>query len=469
MYIRIIGILVFTALGIYAGTAHPFAPELSATGHWCMASLVIAVGLWVFAPRRIPFSAGGLLMLMICLAAGVSYSAVFSGFTSAAIWILIPALYFGYALSKTGLGRRVAYRIISVFQPSYLTLTLSWLVIGLILSAFTPSIAVRIAIVIPIAATTVEICNVTGRSKGSAFIMLVAWAMLVIPGTGWLTGALWGPIGKGFFDANPGLAGLITFSSWSKAILLPAELITILFIGGMYLVMRPEEPIKVPSAVFKKAYKELGPMSFREKATLVILSLTFIMFATGSLHHIQDAAICLGSFLLLTFVGVIELKDIGRGISWDLILYLGSVLGMGAVFAESGVAAFLVNTYTPVLDNLSIPPWAFIYLFVIVLFVWRFLDVAQLNPTLPIILPAFVIIMDNFGIDPLVSFSVCIMAGNSFFMAYQQPFAMLAESLGASEKWSPKQLAQAGTVYFLACMAAIAISLPYWKWTGLIG
>jgi anion transporter len=339
--------IVFIIAGLYLGFFHPFAPELPSAGHWCIAGLLIAVGLWIFAPRWMPLSVGSVLMMMISLAAGLKYSAVFSGYTGTAIWILIPALFFGFALTKTGLGKRLAYRIIGIFRPTYLTLTISWLVIGLVLSALTPSITVRVAIIIPLAATTVEICNIAGHSKGASYIMLIAWAMAVIPGTGWLTGALWGPIGKGFFDATPALANVMTFESWGRAMLLPAELTALLFIIGLYLVMKPEHPLELKTDTFKAAYAGLGPMSFKEKATLVILSLAFIMFASGRAHHIPDAAVCLGAFALLAIFRIIEIKDIASGINWDLVLFLGSVFGLGAVFMDSGVSGVFDRDLLP--------------------------------------------------------------------------------------------------------------------------
>ena len=155
-------------------------------------AILIAVGLWIFGTKFIPLSIGSMVMLLILIVSGLKYSTVFNGYTSRAIWILIPALFFGFALNVTGLGKRLAYWVIGLFKPSYLTLTVSWVVIGILLSALTPSIIVRIAIVIPIAVATVEICHLQLGSKEAGFILLTAWSMVLIPGTGWLTGSLMG-------------------------------------------------------------------------------------------------------------------------------------------------------------------------------------------------------------------------------------------------------------------------------------
>lgn len=61
------------------------------------------------------------------------------------------------------------------------------------------------------------------------------------------------------------------------------------------------------------------------------------------------------------------------------------------------------------------------------------------------------------------------MVANCFFLAYQQPFVILAGSLRGGVIWSSKQLSRAGLIYFVACLIALAITIPYWNAVGLIG
>jgi len=465
---RLIGLILFVIIGLVIAIARPFAPELSPIGHLVLMALITTVGLWIFATKWVPLSVGAAFIMMVLTAIGLKPSSVFSGFTNSAIWILIPALFFGFALNKTGLGRRLAYWIMRLFRPSYLTLTISWVIIGLVLSALTPSINVRVAIVIPIAVSVVNICGLQPGSKGAGFILLTAWAMVLIPGTGWLTGSLWGPIGGGFFEAIPDLRGVMTFDSWSKTMLLPAEVLALVFILGLYAIMKPSEPLNIDPNTFKTEYKNLGPTTFREKATLIILVLAFLMFVTGQWHQISNVAIALGAFFLLAVFNVIELKDIGPGISWNLVIFAATTLSMAAVFYDSGVSSFLSAVLAPLAGSLAASPWLYLFGVLVVLIVWRFIDVSQLNPTMPIIIPVFAIIAREFGISPLVSFSLIVMAGDSFFMSYQQPFVLMAEVVAGKTRWTPAQLAKGGLVYFVACLITLAISVPYWQVVGLI-
>jgi len=345
--IRIGGIALFILIGLLSGILQPFAPSLGPQGHLALMAILFAIGFWIFGAGWLPLSIGSVIMLLVLLVAGLGYSVVFSGYTSRAIWILIPALFFGFALTATGLGKRLAYGVIHLFKPSYLTLTVSWVIIGVLLSILTPSITVRVAIVIPIAAAMVEICNIQYGSRGAGFIMLTAWAMVIIPGLGWVTGSLTGPIAIGFFAATPGLEDVITFNSWMKAFLMPALLLAILFVLGLYRFMKPSERISIKPDAFKAEYRALGSMSFQEKATLGILSLTFILLVTGQFTGIPDVAVCLGAFVLLALFGVIKGKDIGSAISWDLILFLGAIMGLGLVFQQTGISVFLSNAFTP--------------------------------------------------------------------------------------------------------------------------
>jgi anion transporter len=466
--IRIAGIAVFILLGVFLGTVQPFSPGLNLQGHLVLVSVLVALGFWIFGTGWLPLTVGTISMLLLLLVAGVKLPIVFNGFTSRATWILIPALFFGFALTKTGLGKRLAYWVIRSFRPSYLSFAISWVIIGVVLSMLTPSITVRFAIMVPVAAAMVEICQVGYGSKGASFIMLSAWSMALIPGTGWLTGSLWGPTSIGFFSAVPGLENVITFDSWMKVLLVPTALLTIFFILGLYKFLRPTEKLNMGANVFKDQYRALGPMSSREKATLIILILTFILLVTAQYTGLPDAAICMGAFILLALAGIIGPRDIGPAISWDMVLFMGAIIGMGTVFQETGVTAFLIKSFAPAISSITINLWILIFVALAVLFLWRFFEVAQLMPTIPFLLPFLPTLTTNYNIHPLVLYLPMLMAGNCFFMAYQQPFVMVGEFLAGKAVWTPQHLRQAGTIYFLACILTLALSIPYWMATGII-
>lgn len=467
-YFRWGGIGLLAILAILIWVLKPFAPELGDQGHCVIAATIIAAGLWVLGSKWIPISVSGLVLLAILITSGMKYSLVFNGFTYRALWILIPALFFGFALTSTGLGRRIAYWVIRMFNPGYLALTISWVIIGILLSVLTPSITVRIAIVIPIAVAIVEIWKLKYGSSGSGYIQLVAWSMVLIPGTGWVSGSLWGPMGIGFFSSTQGLENVINFGSWLKAILVPSLILSLLFVILLYKFMKPKDRLTVTRDVFKDEYRTLGAISFREKATLVILAFTFMLVVTAQWHNIPDVTIYLGAFVLLVALGVIGVNDLSRGISWNLVIFFGVAMGLNTIFQESGVSRFLGDTFYPLVTSIADHSWILLFSTLIFLFVWRFLDVTQLYVTMAFLLPFLPGLEADFGIHPLVLFTIVIMAGNCFFAAYQQPFVIAAESIAGKAAWSSGQLRKAGVLYFIACLFTLLVSIFYWEAVGLI-
>jgi di/tricarboxylate transporter len=211
-------------------------------------------------------------------------------------------------VQKTGLGKRIAFVIIRLFKPSYLSLTFALVLIGLVLSVMTPSITVRVAIVIPIAVQLCELCKIEKGSKGNSLIILTAFAMALIPGSAWVTGVLWGPIIQGMINTVPETQGLVTFNSWVGVMFLPILLITVLLIAGSLLLMKPKEQLS-KDAIAAIRNQSIEKITKHEIITGLVLTLVFAMFITSKLHGLPDAAICLAAIFVFFLTGVLDTKD----------------------------------------------------------------------------------------------------------------------------------------------------------------
>jgi di/tricarboxylate transporter len=459
--------LVMLVIALYVALVKPWVPALPPQGHLVLFALIITIGLWIFKPLNMPNSVSGFFFLMFTLALKVPATSVFSGFTSSALWTLIPALFFGFVLIKTGLGKRIGFLVMKLFNPSYPMLIMAFVIIGLALSALTPSITVRCVIIVPIAVSVIEACKLELKSKGSALLLLSAWAMAVIPGTGWLTGSLHGPIIMGMFGAVPELKGVLNFDSYLQVMLLPALVLTVLLIVGGYFALRPKEPITLKKEYFQEEYTKLGSWSSDQTISAIILTVCFLMFFTNKIHGIPDGATVLGGMFLLTVFGVIKGSEFGTGISWDLIMFIGVAMSIGGVFGVTGVSKWLVGVLVPVIAPLTVSPWVFCYSIMILFFILRFFDVAVFIPTMAILIPVLPQISSEFGINPMVWVPLFIMAANCFFLTYTNMFAMVAESIAKERSWTSGQSTTYGLIYGVAVMITLAISIPYWTSIGM--
>jgi di/tricarboxylate transporter len=371
-------------------------------------------------------------------------------------------------LQKTGLGKRIALGIIRLFRPSWPSILLALALIGVALSILTPSMTVRVLIMLPIAVQLCELFALEKGSRGNSLILLTAFAMALLPGAGWLSGTLTGPVVQGMYNSVSPLQGLVTFDSWFKAVFLPMEIVSVLVVVSGYFVLKPEAPLSKDAIETLKSRKP-EKTGREEKITGIILTAVFALFVTSRFHHIPDAAVCIGAVFCFFATGVLDAGDFGTGISWDLVMFNGFALGLGAVFSTTGISAWLSGIVVPALAPVAANPWLFLFAAVIVLFIWRFFDIANLVPTYAFLIPVLPAIEEAYRISPLVWLLVFVMAVNAFFLGYQNMWAMMSVSIAKDRAWTAGHQARYGLVYFAACLAALLVAVPLFIRAGFFG
>ncbi|MCL2079295.1 MAG: SLC13 family permease [Oscillospiraceae bacterium] len=469
--ISVIGSGLILLLAAAVMIAQPFSAGLNSSAHFMLGGILITLGIWIFKPFDLPYAVGGLFLALFALAiggfmpeSGLSSATVFSGFTHSAMWTLVPALFFGFALAKTGLGKRIAMGIIKVFKPSYPTLVLGWVIIGVVLSVLTPATTVRVAIVIPIAMQCCELCKLKKGSKGNSLIMLTAFSMALIPGAGWLTGVVWGP----FIQGTAGLGPLVDFNSWFMVMFVPTLIAAALLVLGSLLILKPKEAIP-PEAAGAIKNQKLGKMGAKEIITALILVVVFGFFVTASLHGISSAVLCLAAVFLFFVFGVLEPGDFNTGVNWDMIIFIAMALSLGGILNATGISVWLSGIIVPALEPIAGNPWIFMFVIMTIMFIIRFADVAIFLPTIAVIAPILPEIAQAYNISPLVWIAVFMFAGNAFFMNYQNVWAMMSKAMAGDRIWTNKHLGVYGLIYFAACLLSLLAAIPLWNSFGFFG
>ncbi len=459
------GLIVSALLAAFIIFVKPIS-GLSAQGNGMIGVTLLGLSFWIFRPTTFPYFVGGAIILAGALLLKVPLDVVIKGYTSPAVWVLIPALFYGFALMKTGLGKRIAYMVLKTFKPSYMGLCVSWFIIGLALSALTPSITVRLAIVMPIAIGLVEACKLEDKSRGAAFICFVAFATALLPGIGWQTGSLWGIFMMGFYP--PEIRAIVTPGMWFEYMAFPWFFITVLFLGLLYFAFKPGEPLQLSREAFKDQYAALGRITRDEIVTAVILTGALVLFSTDKWTGIKTPEAALMGFIALMLFGIIKISDIGTGVNWDIINFFGVVVGLSAMFGKSGVSDWAKPIIEPAVLSMASSPLVFLLLLTLVLWAIRFIDIPWGFTTFAILSPVFIPLLQKFGLNPVMVSIAFIAAGNSFFLAYQQPFILLGDGLTKSRGWTGSQVSTAGLLYAIAIIVGIIVSTFYWKAMGLM-
>jgi di/tricarboxylate transporter len=115
----------------------------------CAALGLFAIGFWI--TRALPEHLTSLIFMLLAIVSGLSPArVVFSGFYSTAFWLVFGGLFLASAVQNTGLGKRIAERLLSVVGTSYISMISGIVGTGMLLSFIMPSSFARILLLIPV-------------------------------------------------------------------------------------------------------------------------------------------------------------------------------------------------------------------------------------------------------------------------------------------------------------------------------
>jgi di/tricarboxylate transporter len=397
------------------------------------------------------------------LAAGLPYSEVFHGFTTSAVWIIIPAFLFGYVIQETGLGSYITLRMLSRFGGSMVGIAAALMLTGIIFSVLTPSTTVRIAIVMPIVLNVVKSLRLESGSREAAFLTLIAYTAILLPGNGWMTGSLVGPTSIGFLPAN--LQAGLDWTGYSRALVFPWALISVLMFSFLFAVFRPRR-FALPQS---ERPLETIPASLdaKQRTTALVLCGVFLGYLTTPLHGLEAATITAFALFALFAAGILTTASLSRGVNWEVVLFFGSIMSMIRIFESVGITALLEARLYPLVTHFSGNVALFIYLMIALALLFRFVDIAWGVPTVAVLF-SFAPVLAAAGIHPVV---LCFLNGviqYFTFFNYMSPFALMSDNILEQRGWSEGHLAVYGFGYILSVAAAVIPAIWYWKLLGLL-
>jgi di/tricarboxylate transporter len=454
-----------TIFAVLTAIVAPF-DGLGRTGHIMLASVAVAVVYWILRPGNGVMTIGAVIILLGGTIAGVPMSDLASGFSGASLWMLISAMLLGYALLKTGLGKRIVFGLFKRLELNYVVIMVGWLVTGILFSLLTASITVRVVLLTPIALSVADACCLPEKSKGRSLIIISAYGVSIFPGIAWLNGSLFGPVFTSYLPSGL-MREMATEQAWLQIMGLPWMLLSVLFLAVIYFVLKPDEKLSVTKTQLSDMYRKLGTVSRDEKVCAAVFVLLLVGLALQSVLPITTNQVLFVSLGILLFCGVFSVKDISTGVSWDIVVFFGILLSFSRIFEVSGITVWL----SPILSSLLIPIAAHPVLFLVSLYgiclLLRFLDVAQGWIIAAILSMATPALYTDFGIHPLFCVMVFICAANLFFFRYHQPWLGQVEAICGDNGWASRHLAAASVVYAIVAVVILVFCRFYWQIIGI--
>ncbi len=297
-----------------------------------------------------PFLTGLVFFALAILFHLVEPNTLFSGFASTAVWLIISGFIIGAAISKSGLGQRLATRI-----SPYLTVSYPRLIGGLVLSAvllgfIMPSSVGRAVVLIPIG---MALADSIGFKKGSNGRIGIATALAIacnMPSFAILPANIPNMILAGasetLFNINFG---------YTEYLLLHFPVLGIVkSLCVIWLVLRIfPDTIPVTSKKIHASDQNSASTRMMQKKLSILLSITLFFWITDTIHGINPAWVGLVTaiIILLPKWGIVEAKAFNHSVDFATVIFVAAALGLGALVNTSGIGTELGQIFAHILPN----------------------------------------------------------------------------------------------------------------------
>jgi sodium-dependent dicarboxylate transporter 2/3/5 len=352
----------------------------------------------------------------------------FGNFMAPSVWFIIGSVVIGMAFTRTGLTKRMAYRMLALVGERTSMIYLGSFVMTAALTLIMAHTAVAAA-VFPLLMAIYALYE--DGHKPTKFGKGLFMGMAFVAGAGsiiTLLGAARGAVAIEFFARATGRE--ITFFELSYY-MLPVGVLMVFLLWGFFMIFFKPERSRISGLKerVKTLNEHLGPITRTEILTVAIVLLTIIAMSFRSfispLKVLDKSGIILLSTIAFFLFKILSLKDLEE-IPWNIVLLFGGAMSIGYCLYDTGAAAWLAISWLGLLENAG---W-FVFVIGIAFFVMIMTNLIMNVAAIAIMLPVALVIAPYLGVAPeVILFASLVTAGMPFlFLVGAAPNAIAYES-----------------------------------------
>ncbi|MCI6989619.1 MAG: anion permease [Campylobacter sp.] len=389
-------------------------PEAVSLEAWHLFAIVLATILGLIL-QPLPIGAVAFIGVTVTiLTKTMSVGDSLKGFGSSTIWLIVSAYMIARGFIKTGLGRRIAYKIISILGDSTLKLGYSIVISDAIISPAMPSSGARAGgIMFPIVNSLAKALgsepDEKSRKKAGAFFMQTLWQGNTITNGMFLTSMAGNPL-----IASLALSGFgveIGWSLWAVGAIVPAicSLAVIPFV--LYKIYPPTiKDFPQGKKIARDELEKIGPMSLAEKLMLGVFILSLVLWATGSLTGINATNVGMIAVCVMVGAKILDWNDIlGEKGAWDTLIWMGGLISLAGGLNSLG---FIKWFSTSVATHMSGFSWIAVVAILLLIYVYSHYFFASLTAHITAMYTAFGAVAIAAGAAPVFVALVFAYASN---------------------------------------------------------
>lgn len=285
-----------------------------------------------------------------------------NGFGSSTVWFIIFAYALTAGVNKTGLLRRLAFKLMTFFPDRWSSQVIALEAAGFIINPLVPSGQAKITIFAPMTEALAKNDGLEQHSKGAVGIFMGVWPQVAMMTTAWATSTA--------YVLTAAMTGeTYSFIGWMAITGVWLAVMTVVWTVYVLIKYKPEKAVYEKGAA-KKAYADLGPMSKDEIKGLVVIAVTVLLWIFGTSFGVDNTTASIIGFALACVLGLLDGRDLSTVVPWSLMLSMFFLMPIFSGITKFGVTTWVIKVLGPVVQFASNP--VFIVLAICVLsYIWR--------------------------------------------------------------------------------------------------
>jgi DASS family divalent anion:Na+ symporter len=369
---------------------------------------------------------------------------------------------------KSGLARRFGVMLVTTFGKTSLRVSYCLSLMDTILATTVPSVPGRTGgLVFPLAEGVIQAVDPDpdkNPRRIAGYLILTMYMIAMTTGSLFITGIAANAYSAKLASQMLGID--VNWSVWAIGAL-PGYL-GLIFIPWFILKVFPPE-IKSLASIresFGQKLKEMGPVSRREWAALLVFVVVLTLWATGSRTHIDATAVGFVGLSLMFLTGVLEWKDVAESKeTWSTMIWFGIIIGFSSALVKVKFFAWLATMLQARLPTRGLSSFTVLLVIALLVNLTHYLFASTMG-YIAALAPVFYLFVLSTDAPryPAAFFVMFLMITSSSLTHYGNIVGPLLFARGYVPKktwWSVGlMVATFHTVVYLT------IGLAFWKWIG---
>ena len=418
---------------------------------------------WIF--EVVPIGVTGIMIgVMQTMFLIRSANDAFKDFMDPSVLFILASVVIGMVFTKTGLTRRMAYKMLAIVGEKTSMIMLGCFVVTGALTLIMAHTAVA-ATIYPLLLSIYALYSEDGEPSkfGKALFMGMAY----VAGAGsiiTLLGAARAAVAIGFFKDMCGKdIGFFELSYY----MLPVGVIMIALLWVFFMVVLKPEKKTIPGLreKAKRLSAELGPLTRNEIVASIIIFSCILVLALRSfvpiLKPIDKTAIILVSTILFFITNILNIEDL-EAILWNIILLFAGAMSIGFCLWKTEAANWLAVNWLVMFQ--AAPP--FVFIMSIAFFVMIMTNFIMNVAAIAISLPVALVIAPYLGVAPeVILYASLVTAGMPFLLLIGAAPNAIAYN---SKMFTPGEFLKYGVIASILLMIVVAFAVKIlWPLMGM--